>query len=359
MPHFPGDGAGDGDSGGGFGEVEEEDLTTEDTESTEGHDFMKRLLLIVGIAAGMGSANLLAEPRIACDEATFDFGSRDASEVVEHTFKLKNSGTTDLVISAIRPACGCTAANLTRQTIPPGESAELSTRLTLAGRSGELHKTILVESNDPANPALQLALVGKTSEDFVIQPSVLVLRKDSRSQSASGAVQIRATDGSAFEIGELVSASGKLKLRADPMPDGKAYQISANFDEDMPAGEHSDQITISTNLKGGKPATVGAIVLIPSPISVAPAKIVLEENPQASVSRTIILKAPKNEKIEIARIDTPDSKMTTQVQPLGDFGIRVTLGNIAPTRELDSKFIGIHLVSGQIIEIPIQIQTLP
>jgi hypothetical protein len=248
---------------------------------------------------------------------------------------------------------------MTRQTIPPGESTELSTRLTLAGRSGELHKTILVESNDPANPALQLALVGKTSEDFVIQPSVLVLRKDSHSHHASGAVQIRATDGSAFEISELVSTSGKLKLRADPMPEGNAYQISANFDEEIPVGEHSDQVTISTNLKGGKTATIGALVLIPAPITIAPAKIVLEENPESTVSRTIILKSPKNEKLEISHIETPDPKVTTQIQPLGDFGVRVVLGNISPSRDLDSKVIVIHLASGQVVEIPIHIKTRP
>ena len=36
MPHFAGDGWGGGDFGGDFGEPEEEDLTTEDTEITEG-----------------------------------------------------------------------------------------------------------------------------------------------------------------------------------------------------------------------------------------------------------------------------------------------------------------------------------
>jgi hypothetical protein len=318
---------------------------------------MGRLLLIAGIAVGMVPAVLLAEPRIACDQPTFDFGSRDASEVVEHTFTLKNSGTTDLVISAIRPACGCTAANLTRQTIPPGESAELSTQLTLAGRSGELHKSILIESNDPANPALQLTLVGKTATDFEIQPSLLVLRKDSPSKPATGFVQIRATDGSAFEIGELLSASGKIKLRADLMPRGNAYQISANFDEEMPPGEHSDQVTISTNLKGGRTATMGALVVVPAPITVAPAKIVLEENPESTVSRTIILKSPKNEKLEISRIETPDPKITTQIQPLGDFGVRVVLGNLSQSRDLDSKLIVIHITSGQMVEIPIQIKT--
>jgi hypothetical protein len=299
----------------------------------------------------------LAKPRIVCDQPTFDFGSRDASEVVGHTFKLKNSGTTNLVISAIRPACGCTAANLTRQTIPPGESAELSTQLTLAGRSGELHKSILIESNDPANPALQLALVGKTAADFEIQPSLLVLRKDSPSKPATGSVQIRATDGSAFEIGELASASGKLKLRADPMPSGNAYQISANFADEMPPGEHSDQITISTNLKGGRTTTMGALVVVPAPITVAPTKIVLEENLEATVSRTIIMKSPRNEKLEITRIETPDPKITTQIQALGDFGLRVNLGKLAQSRDLDSKVIVIHLASGQMLEIPIHIKT--
>jgi hypothetical protein len=318
---------------------------------------MMRLLLISGIVGVISISNLLAEPRIVCDQPTFDFGARDASEVVEHTFTLKNSGTADLVISAIRPACGCTAANLTRQTIPPGESAELSTRLTLAGRSGELHKSILIESNDQANPALQLALVGKTATDFEIQPSLLVLRKDSPSKPATGSVQIRATDGSAFEIGELLSASGKIKLRADPMPSGNAYQISANFDEEMPPGEHSDQITISSNLKGGRTTTVWALVVVPSPITVAPAKIVLEENPESTVSRTVILKSPKNEKLEISRIETPDPKITTQIQPLGDFGVRVVLGNLPQSRDLDSKMIVIYIVLGQVVEIPLHIKS--
>jgi hypothetical protein len=317
------------------------------------HYFHSVLLLLIFTQFALGA------PRITCKAPVFDFGTRDPSESIDHTFLLENTGTSDLIISAIRPACGCTAANMTRQTIPPGESAELSTRLNLVGRTGDLHKSILIESNDPANPALQLALVGKTAADFEIQPSVLVLRKDSPSKPATGSVQIRATDGSAFEISELVSTSGKLKLRSDPMPSCNAYQISASFDEEIRAGEHSEQITISTNLKGGRTTTMGALVVVPAAITVAPAKIVLEENPVGNVSRTIILKSPKNERLEIARIETPDPKVTTQIQPLGDFGVRVVLGNISPNRDLDSKVIVIHLASGQVVEIPIHIKTRP
>jgi hypothetical protein len=74
------------------------------------------------------------------------------------------------------------------------------------------------------------------------------------------------------------------------------------------------------------------------------------------VTRTIILKAPQNEKIEIASIETPDPAITTQVQALGDFGVRVTLGNIIPKGDLDSKFVVVRLASAQVVEITFKIR---
>ena len=104
---------------------------------------------------------------------------------------------------------------------------------------------------------------------------------------------------------------------------------------------------------------MGALVVVPAPITVAPTKIVLEENPESTVSRTIILKSPKNENLEISRIETPDPKINTQIQLLGDFGVRVVLGNLLASPDLDSKVIVIHLASGQVVEIPFHIKSLP
>jgi hypothetical protein len=135
--------------------------------------------------------------------------------------------------------------------------------------------------------------------------------------------------------------------------------ICRAFDLNPPPGEHSDEVTISTNFKGGRTVTISALVVVPSPISVAPAKIVLEENPITKASRTIIIKAPQNEKIEIARIETPAPEITTQVQPLGEFGVRIIFGNLSQSRDLDSKVIIIHLATGREVEIPLQIKSLP
>ena len=145
-----------------------------------------RLFLILNLAALMrlsfcsahaqsheAEENLTREnqPRIFCEEPTFDFGSRDASEVVDHTFVLKNTGTADLEIKRVQPACGCTTAELEKKVVPPGESSRISAKLSLAGRGGELQKPILIESNDTTNPALQLVMKGVVGADFEITPS--------------------------------------------------------------------------------------------------------------------------------------------------------------------------------------------
>ena len=43
-----------------------------------------------------------AAPKIACDEATFDFGGVTATGSVEHVFKIKNVGTADLEIEQVK-----------------------------------------------------------------------------------------------------------------------------------------------------------------------------------------------------------------------------------------------------------------
>ena len=170
-------------------------------------------------AAGKNLHSTEKQPRIFCEETTFDFGSKDSSEIVDHTFVLKNTGNSDLVITAVRPACGCTAAELTQSTIPPGESAKLSAKLTLAGRNGQVQKPILIESNDPANPALQLVMKGVIGTDFQITPSTMVLRKDSPDAPATASVIVKSMKNEKLEITDAKSEGGKLKVRWDKFPD--------------------------------------------------------------------------------------------------------------------------------------------
>ena len=203
-------------------------------------------LSLIGAALST-SATEVAAPQIQCQEATFDFGSHDASEMVEHTFLVKNTGTADLEIKKVQPACGCTTAELDKNIIPPGDSAKIAAKLSLAGRSGEVQKPINIDSNDPTNPTLQLLIKGIVSADFQISPSTMMMRKDSPEASASASVIVKSLKNEPFEILTSQSESGKLKIRWDKLPDENAFQVTANLEDHHEPGQYGDKITLETN----------------------------------------------------------------------------------------------------------------
>ena len=320
---------------------------------------MMRLILISGIVCGLGVSSLLAEPRIVCDQPTFDFGSRDTSEIVSHTFELKNTGTSELVITAVRPACGCTTAQLDKSVIPPGESSKLGAQLSLAGRGGGIQKPIVIESNDPANPAFQLTFKGVVGSDFEFSPSILTLRKDSPEIAASASTILKSLKNEPYEILDAKSESGKLKVRWDKFSNENAFQITTNLEDRFQPGQYGDKILLETSHPARKQLEIIVIIIVPAPISVAPLKIVLEAGSREPVSRTIIIKNPDNEALQVDKIEMPDFSMTSKIEAMGSSGFRVIIGNIQPTSALEGKSARILLSSGQMIQIPFELKDTP
>jgi len=295
-------------------------------------------------------------PRISCDEAIFDFGSKDSSETLEHTFILKNIGTADLAISKIQPACGCTTAALEKTNLVPGESTNVKATLSLAGRSGEIEKPIVIESNDPDNPILKLAFKGTVGAVYEISPSSMILRKPSPASPADASAVVKSAKDVPFEILESRSESGKLKVQWVKFPDQNAYQVSAKIEDSLLPGQFSDKIILKTNHPVRQEVDISVLVTVPAPIAVAPTRIVLSEDSPTPISRTIILKSPAGEKLTIDKIETPDEAMTTKSEPMGDFGFRISIGNIQPNASLMGKFVKIYLASGDVVQIPFEIK---
>jgi hypothetical protein len=94
---------------------------------------------------GAGAAKKGASLKV--DNPNFDFGSIHEDDVVPHTFVIKNTGTTDLVIENVKPSCGCTMVDIPLESIPPGGSSEISVKFNSHGKAGTQNKTIEVFSN--------------------------------------------------------------------------------------------------------------------------------------------------------------------------------------------------------------------
>ncbi len=117
----------------------------------------------------------LAAPRTAVDQPVFDFGTVAQGKKVDHSFTIKNSGDTPLTIGQVSTSCGCTVAEVSSRSIPPGKSANIRATFDSTNFSGSISKTIYVHTNDPKTPVYSLTIKGKLFEQIEITPKQLNL----------------------------------------------------------------------------------------------------------------------------------------------------------------------------------------
>lgn len=77
-----------------------------------------------------------------------DFGTLTSGEVVTCSFKFKNTGKNDLIISSVTANCGCTVADYPRNPIKPNTEGQITVRYDSEGSSGiRIMKEISVLAN--------------------------------------------------------------------------------------------------------------------------------------------------------------------------------------------------------------------
>lgn len=97
------------------------------------------------------------EPIISFDKKTWDFGTIIDGELVEHTFRFTNTGTSDLVISSASASCGCTIPNWPKEPIAPGEKGEIKVEFNSNGKKDMVTKDITILANtNPVKTILQI-----------------------------------------------------------------------------------------------------------------------------------------------------------------------------------------------------------
>lgn len=85
--------------------------------------------------------------KITFTDEVFDYGTVKAGEIVEHTFKFKNTGVAPLMIEQAKSTCGCTVPQFPKDPIAPGASGEISVRFDSKNKSGRQRKPVNVTAN--------------------------------------------------------------------------------------------------------------------------------------------------------------------------------------------------------------------
>lgn len=99
------------------------------------------------------------QPAIAVNQDFVNVGSVGPQDVVKRDFVIANNGEAPLTISRAYTTCGCTTAEISSATIPPGKVAEV-TLIFDAGfhdtRGQVVRRGLILENNDPQHSTAEI-----------------------------------------------------------------------------------------------------------------------------------------------------------------------------------------------------------
>jgi hypothetical protein len=86
-------------------------------------------------------------PQFQFETVDHDFGTITEGQVVEYTYKFKNTGEAPLIIQAAQGSCGCTASDWTKTPIPVGGTGYVKAKFDSNGKPNIQNKTVTVTAN--------------------------------------------------------------------------------------------------------------------------------------------------------------------------------------------------------------------
>jgi hypothetical protein len=123
---------------------------------------MKKILMICAVVLGFAftaSAQDNEKAEFKFNEEKHDFGKIPQGTPVTTVFEFTNIGKEPLILTEVRPTCGCTIADYTKTPVKAGEKGLIKITYN-AAVAAPFNKTIVVTSN-AKTPQKYLNIVGE------------------------------------------------------------------------------------------------------------------------------------------------------------------------------------------------------
>lgn len=88
-----------------------------------------------------------SQGKIEFEKNTHDFGVVEEGATPTYEFVFKNIGDDTIVLSSVKPSCGCTSPFWSKDPIAPGNSGKIKVIYNSKGRPGPFNKAVNVVSN--------------------------------------------------------------------------------------------------------------------------------------------------------------------------------------------------------------------
>ncbi len=187
-------------------------------------------------------------PELVWEKAVQSFHRSPSDGHLETKFAFRNAGKTPVTVRKVQTSCGCTSANLVKNTYAPGEQGEISVKFTFGDRKGPHRKIISVTTDEKPEPT-ELSLQVWIHEPLTIAPA-LVFWKTGETNAAKS-VQLNSESGTPVHVKSVTSSNPRIAAKLEPIKAGEQYAISVT-----PADttrKESAEITVETDFPADQP----------------------------------------------------------------------------------------------------------
>lgn len=127
---------------------------------------MNRLLILFLFLITYSAMAQQSKP-VLFREEIFDFGSvEEDGGPVTHEFVYTNASSRPMKILAVKPSCGCTTPDWSKDVVDPGKTGFIKASYDPKGRPGYFNKTLTVSTDADTNPII-LQIKGNVSNEGV------------------------------------------------------------------------------------------------------------------------------------------------------------------------------------------------
>lgn len=169
---------------------------------------MRKILIIVALMV-VGLVTLKAQKLEIIGGDTHDWGVvTKVSAPLQAKIEIKNAGDKDLVVSEVRPGCGCTAAPLEKSTLKPGETTFINVSLNVGTNTGQLVKSVFINSNATNSPNQTLYLKAFIQRPIQAEPTYIAIQQMFVNKEATGSTKLKNTMKTPITITAVTADNG-------------------------------------------------------------------------------------------------------------------------------------------------------
>ncbi len=241
---------------------------------------LRRTLLLTALAALAAVPAFAQAPKMVVDQMVLDFGTVTQGVTVDATFTLRNQGDATLEVRAVRPTCGCTVAKFDPE-VAAGGTGTIHATLDTSSFKGPISKSLLVMTNDPEKPSVNLVLKADVQPIIEVLPRPVVRFNTIQLQPVTEKVVVVTELEKPFKITGVTSSVPYITSQVRALEEGerlegkqaRQYEVALTLAENAPVGPVNAEITIATDNPKAKEVPVRVFGVVRALLQVTPTQL--------------------------------------------------------------------------------------